>query len=368
MGWKAIAGKPAGSRELYSCAALIFRWSRELCAEPATMLLLFIALWLGSHAYRSFVGAAHLQQGSPLPRAHRPAANASSADTAGLGLDADPTVLSTTFRMIQRSGYPVDGYYAEDTSPDLRTCQRICASEPRCFMVSFNPFGNTNSEDGGGRPNACARYDYSASESRMTRGPHSTWQCVRERGEIPAVRRPRASELNNAVAVVYCGVHPHISFAKPELLESQTLLLNTLIREYKQVDVFFCVEPRHVHEIQNFHFTREAGFERELVTTAAFGQEGVGGMFGRLRACWVQVAKHAAAHNSKYQWIVRTRPDLFFLGPLRPTLQLENQDAVYARGRRLGPRWDKIRGEEVSYWDYYDICGECHSFGVPIFA
>ena len=67
-------------------------------------------------------------------------------------------------------------------------------------------------------------------------------------------------------------------------------------------------------------------------------------MFGRLRSCWMQVANHAATHNDSYQWIVRTRPDLFFVGALASTLKLSRQDAIYARGRRFGPRWDAIRG------------------------
>lgn len=351
-----LATSPSGA-----CAALIGRWTRELCSEPTTMMLLFLAMWLGSNAYRAFSGPAHLQPGYMVPRAHSPAPNATGADVSGFALDADPSVLSTTFRVIQRGGYPVDGQYAESVTPNLRTCQQICASEPRCFMMSFNPSGYTTGGDVG-RPYACARYDYSATEARMARGSHTTWRCVRERGKVPAVRRPPASERNKAVAVVYAGVHPHIAFVQRELLESQALLLNTLIREYEQVDVFFCVEPRHIPDVQDFRFTIEAGFERELVTTAAFGREGVKGMFGRLRGCWVDVAKYADTHNASYQWIVRTRPDIFFLGPLRPTLQLASQNAIHARGRRFGPRWDKIRGEEVSYWDYYDVCGEWPSF------
>ena len=58
----------------------------------------------------------------------------------------------------------------------------------------------------------------------------------------------------------------------------------------------------------------------------------------------MQVANHAATHNDSYQWIVRTRPDLFFVGALASTLKLPRQDAIYARGRRFGPRWDAIRG------------------------
>ena len=317
------------------------------------MVLLFISVWLGSNAYRRFVGPPHLQANA-VPWTQPPSA---SDEADFIDLESDPTVVSISFELIENGGHPADRYYAEDASPNFRTCQQMCANDLRCSIVSFNPTGGIVADERGNTENACARYDNSATDSRMVQGPQSTWRCVRKRGGVPPVHRPPPSERDKAVAVVFAGVHPHVQFAKSELLESQTLLLNTLIWEYQRVDIFFCVEPRHVQDVQRFRFPVEAGFARELFPTAVFGQQGVKGMFGRFRACWVQVARYAAAHNATYQWIVRTRPDLFFLGLLRPTLQLENQNAIYARGRRFGPRWDRIRGEEVSYWDYYDICG-----------
>ena len=254
------------------CAAgLCRRCAREFCSDPTAVTLLMLMLWLSSNVHRAYVGAPHLREGYVAPRVAQRSSPGTGTDISGLGTDADPTLLGTSFELVRRGEYPIEGYYAgfEDGTRSLHACQQVCASEMRCFMVAFNPGIALESGAGpdgapGSRPNTCARFDYGASETRMIRGPHTTWRCIRQRGKIPEVRRP--AEPSDAVAVIFAGAQD-MSFAtlsRSELLESQALMLNTLIREYRQVDIFFCVEPRHVKDLTDFRFRYESGFEREL--------------------------------------------------------------------------------------------------------
>ena len=81
-------------------------------------------------------------------------------------------------------------------------------------------------------------------------------------------------------------------------------------------------------------------------------------MFLRMKQCYTDVKAYAKENGIRYDWWVRTRPDLIYYHNLPTVTELGGRsDTIYARSRRVGTGYTTVSNEAVSYWDYVDICG-----------
>ena len=244
------------------------RCCREHCSDPATATFAVICMILFSNFWSAYRGPPHLRPGyvepdmKPRPR----------SPVGGLPKVLPETSAPVVFTLVEDGAFPADGYYAghEDGTPTLLACEQLCVEEAHCHMISWNPgvhvdrssswresasiplhtsvsrddlsdrflaCSYTEQERFGAQhagPNSCARFDLTATPSRMTPALYTTYAVRRPTQYVPTVRRPTpsTSTLNRSVAVIYVGLDATSLMQNPDLLDSQALLLNPLLRDY----------------------------------------------------------------------------------------------------------------------------------------
>lgn len=75
-------------------------------------------------------------------------------------------------------------------------------------------------------------------------------------------------------------------------------------------------------------------------------------MFLRMSQCYTDVRNHAQQRGIRYDWWVRTRPDLIIYEnvPTITELATGRTDTIFARSRRVGTGYHEVDNEAVSYW------------------
>ncbi len=75
-------------------------------------------------------------------------------------------------------------------------------------------------------------------------------------------------------------------------------------------------------------------------------------MFLRMSQCYTDVRNHAQQHGIRYDWWVRTRPDLIIYENVPTVAELAKgrTDTIFARSRRVGAGYHSVDNEAVSYW------------------
>jgi len=111
--------------------------------------------------------------------------------------------------------------------------------------------------------------------------------------------------------------------------KTQQFLIDPLKRDFGQVDIYMCIDKPNGPKMKD---KKVAGITPTFVREYASRT-----MFLRMKQCYVDVLAHAKQNGIRYDWWVRTRPDLIYYHNLPTVTEVGGRtDTIYARSRRVG--------------------------------
>lgn len=111
------------------------------------------------------------------------------------------------------------------------------------------------------------------------------------------------------------------------------------------MDLFICVDAPNADRLWELpigHVVAKQVFEHTF--------SGRHNQWPRMAACLTDVQSFVGDGWSRYDWVVRSRPDNVFFAPVPPLKPLRI-DTVYTRARRFGG-YANVDDEYLSWWDY----------------
>ena len=111
-----------------------------------------------------------------------------------------------------------------------------------------------------------------------------------------------------------------------------------------QVDIYMCIDKPNGQRMKDKKIGGVAPvWVREYTSRT---------MFLRMSQCYTDVRNHAQQHGIRYDWWVRTRPDLIIYENVPTVAELAKgrTDTIFARSRRVGAGYHSVDNEAVSYW------------------
>ena len=163
---------------------------------------------------------------------------------------------------------------------------------------------------------------------------------------------PPATPQKRSVAVCISGQARSLKL--PEVWQSQRdRLLGAMHRDGWVVDVFIVLDKppaasilTALHDGSSTYALRNLSY-MHVGTGWRLGTSGTLNQYARFERCADRIRSHEATHSMRYEWVIRSRPDLLFYAELS-SLHTLDRTGIHSRRRCLGAVSTPVREEHVA--------------------